>query len=57
MNEQVADTTVSQAPQMHLCRMLLLVFDLSRLILSLLPQLINEFLGSQQDRLLVAAQR
>ncbi len=37
--------------------MLLLIFDLPRLILSLLTQLINKILGSQKDRLLVAAQR
>ena len=57
MNEQVAHGKVSQVHQTHLCGTLLLVFDLPSLILNLLPQLINEFLASQQDRLLVAAQR
>ena len=57
MNEQVPHSKVSQAPQMHLHGTLLLDFDLSCLILILLPQLINKFLGSQPDRLLVAAQR
>jgi len=41
----------------HLLGTSLLVFDLPCLILDLLLQLINKPLGSQQDRLLVAAQR
>ncbi len=41
----------------HLLGTFLLVFDLPCLILDLLLQLINKPLGSQQDRLLVAAQR
>ena len=57
MNEQVAHGKVSQVHQMHLRGTLLLISDLPRLILDLLPQPINEFLGLLQEMLLVAAQR